>query len=489
MLELETARQQKASKIEFLLAKARAAQRAWAELPVAERIQRFRKLRDLLARDAGELTHCFSNELQRTRAESLSAEILPLAEAIRFLERNTERLLRPCWLSARDRPVWLRRVRIQLRREPLGIVLVIGPSNYPLFLPGVHALQALAAGNAVLLKPGSAGRVIAVALQQMALEAGFPSDLFCVLGEEAEEASAAIEAGVDKVVITGSLSSGQQVLRATGRTITPVVAELSGCDAVFVRSDADIPRAAQAVAFGMALNGGATCIAPRRVFVHESVAERFERTLVDKVSMLPPVRVSRTVGTAANTAIRQALQAGARCLGEGSQTSESFSPAVLLNAHPEMSVMQDDIFAPVVSVMRVKSDGEAVRASNRCPYALGASIFGEQRAAARLAESVRAGVVVVNDMIVPTADPRLPFGGLGRSGFGKTRGAEGLLEMTCLKALVMQGARRLRHLEPPHPEAEDLFLSFLNARHREGWRHRLHAWATVIRVVMRKGHE
>lgn len=489
MLKLETARQQDATDVALLLAKAHVAQRKWAELPVQERMQRFRKLRDLLAREAATLTRSFSTDLQRTPAESISAEILPLAEAIRFLERNTERLLRPQWLNARDRPAWLSRVRIQLRREPLGIVLVIGPSNYPLFLPGVQALQALAMGNAVLLKPGSGGRVLAVALQQMAVEAGLPSDVFCVLSEGPEDATSALRCGVDKVFVTGSLSSGQHVLRDAAETITPVVPELSGCDAVVIRSDADICRAAQAVAFGVALNGGATCIAPRRVFVHEAVAEEFEQVLIKEFLKLRPARVSRMAATVANTAIREALQAGARCVSGGGSSFESFPPAILLDARPEMRVMRDDIFAPVISVMRVRSYEEAVQVANRCPYALGASVFGEERAAARLGQSLRAGVVVVNDMIVPTADPRLPFGGLGRSGFGKTRGAEGLLEMTRLKAMVVQGARRLRHLEPPHAEAEELFLSFLNANHREGWRHRLQAWSRVLRVAMRKGHE
>jgi acyl-CoA reductase-like NAD-dependent aldehyde dehydrogenase len=469
-----------------LLEETRKAQREWASVPVSERLHCVRRFRDLLARDAHELIRCFSQDLGRTAADSLVAEIIPLAEAARFLERSADKLLRACEVSSRGRPVWLRKVEIQLRREPLGIVLVIGPSNYPLFLPGVQALQALVAGNAVWIKPGRGGGPVASALRAIAVEAGIPPQVIVVFDEDVENAQQALRTGVDKVVLTGSGPSGISVLREAADQITPAVVELSGCDAVFVRGDADIDKAVRAVVFGLMLNGGATCIAPRRIFVHRSVAERFERALTDQIKGLPPVRVSSSAASLAKRSIQEALLLGAELPHSFERNSpDAFHPVVILKALPGMEVMQSDIFAPLTAVMRVDSDDEAIEAAGMCPYALGATIFGEKAASRKFAERVSAGVVVVNDMIVPTADPRLPFGGARRSGFGKTRGAEGLLEMTHLKAIVVQRGKRLRHLEPAHPHAEDVFLAFLAAGHRRKWTDRLRGWQGLGNVMRR----
>jgi acyl-CoA reductase-like NAD-dependent aldehyde dehydrogenase len=356
-----------------------------------------------------------------------------------------------------------------------------------LFLPGVQVLQALVAGNAVLLKPGAGGRAIALALQRMASESGIPLGLFSVLDESVASATAAIRSGADKVFLTGSATSGRAVLREAAEQIVPVVTELSGCDAVFVREDANVRKAVAAIVFGMTLNGGATCIAPRRIFVHRTIADDFGCALADRVGALRSVGVSRSAASLAGVLIQEATSHGARALNGGRRFScDAFPPTVLFDVRPEMAIMQSDLFVPLVSVMRVDSDDEALRASKMCPYSLGATIFGEEEASEQLAMQISAGVVMVNDIIVPTADPRLPFGGSGRSGFGKTRGAEGLLEMTYLKAIVVQRARRLRHLEPPHARAEELFLSFLAARHRSRWRDRLLAWRKLAGVVTRK---
>jgi acyl-CoA reductase-like NAD-dependent aldehyde dehydrogenase len=469
-----------------LLEQTRRAQREWANVPLSERLRCVRRFRDLLARDAQKLIRCFSQELERTRADTLVAEIIPLAEAARFLERTADDLLRVREVSSRGRPFWLRKVEIQLRREPLGIVLVIGPSNYPLFLPGVQALQALVAGNAVWMKPGHGGRTVTSALRAIAVEAGIPPQIFVVLDEGVENAQQALRAGLDKVVLTGSVQSGTSVLREAAEQITPAIVELSGCDAVFVREDADISKAVRAVVFGLTLNGGATCIAPRRIFVHRSVAEGFERALRDQIKGLPPARVSSSAASLAGRLIRDALRLGAELSTPYDESSpDVFYPVLILKALPGMELMRSDVFAPVIAVMRVDGDDEAIGSAGMCPYALGATIFGEEAASRRFAERVSAGVVVVNDMIVPTADPRLPFGGAHRSGFGKTRGAEGLLEMTHLKAIVVQHGKRLRHLEPAHPHAEDLFLAFLAATHRRNWTHRLHAWKKLGNVMRR----
>ena len=186
--------------------------------------------------------------------EGIAAEVLPLADACRFLERNAARLLAPQRLGRRGRPSWLFGLDAEVRREPLGVVLVIAPNNYPLLLPGVPALQALAAGNAVLVKPAPGCSRPVVALGEMLAEAGLPAALFQVLGEDVAEATAAIEGGVDHVVLTGSAATGRSVLAALAPRLTPATLELSGNDAVFVLPGADLDMVADALAFGLRFN-------------------------------------------------------------------------------------------------------------------------------------------------------------------------------------------------------------------------------------------
>ena len=194
----------------------------------------------------------------------------------------------------------------EVRREPLGLVLVIAPSNYPLFLPGVQTLQALAAGNAVLWKPGRGGRRAAEAFAASPPGPASPAAVLTVLPESPRPRGEAIAAGVDKVLLTGSAATGREVLAELARRLVPATMELSGCDALFVLPGADLDRVARAVRFGLTLNGGATCIAPRRVFVPQDLARELEKRI-----NLPLGPETLTITSVSGTA--EALAEAARC--------------------------------------------------------------------------------------------------------------------------------------------------------------------------------
>lgn len=485
-----TARFVLATGIETILSRARQAQAQWVQLPIKQRLLFVRKLRHLLAANASRLTKLFPPDLARTSADTLTAEVLPLAEAARYLEKEAERLLAPKRIGTGGRPFWLKDIEIETHRDPFGVVLIIGPSNYPLFLPGVQALQAMTAGNAVLIKPGNGGAPVITALAELVWEAGFPLDLMTVLDESPEAARTAIAAGVDKIVLTGSESSGKAVLQQAAHTVTPATVELSGCDAFFVLPDADVKRAVDALVFGLKFNGSATCIAPRRVFVHRSIAKHLGEALANAVRGLPSVPVKAATVNLLAELLDDAIAKGASTLFKADRIGPvDVRPLVVTNASPVMKIMNTDVFAPVVALMAVNSDEEALAASEQCPYALGASVFGQSATAGAFARKIKAGVVVVNDVIVPTADPRLSFGGLRRSGFGKTRGAEGLLEMTVSKSIAVQKAKRLRHLEPPHLRADEIFTGYLSLAHGKGLLTRCRALGVICRTAMNKNEE
>ena len=415
--------------IDPILVKARQASREWASVPLATRLSVIARTRAAIAKHAESL----AATIARPAADTLAAEVLPLAEAARFLVRAAPRLLATKRL--RGGPLWLFGVRQEVRREPRGAVLILAPGNYPLFLPGTQALQALAAGNAACVKPAPGCAAPMLLLARLLEAAGLPEGVLQILPEDG--GPAASRAGFDYVVLTGSAETGIEVARAVAETLTPATMELSGVDAAFILPGADLAIAAASLAYGLRLNGGATCIAPRRVFVPRSMeADLLSRLLAQ---LPPPVVVPARAAQRLAALVAQAESAGARVAAR--------NPTVLAGAAPDLPLLQQDVFAPWLALVPVEDAAAALAAADLCPYALGASIFGPPAAAHAMAARVRAGSVCVNDLIVPTADPRLPFGGRGRSGFGVTRGAEGLLEMTAIKTVSVRHGRFRPHLD------------------------------------------
>ena len=391
--------------LEHPTADPRAAQVRWALTPLAERLRVVRNLRHLLAENANALAAAASAVNDRPLAEKLVSEVLPLADACRWLVRESERILAPRVGGKRGRPFWMQGVTFEVLRQPFGIVLVIGPGNYPLFLPAVHALHALVAGNAVLLKPAPGTREVALAFAALFARAGLDPALLTILPESVEAARYAIADGVDKVIFTGSSENGRDVLAALAETNTPSVMELSGEDAVLVFADADLDLVVRALRFGTQLNGGQTCIAPRRLVVVQSVADAL-------LARLAAARVPRLL------------------------------------------------------IERVRDDTAAVYRANDADFALGASIFSRDLTRARtLAAQIKTGFVLINDLIVPTADPRMPFGGVKASGFGTTRGEEGLLEMTFPHVVALRRGRAHPHFDEPDPGDAHLFSAYIRAAH------------------------
>ncbi|MGE3537419.1 MAG: aldehyde dehydrogenase family protein [Candidatus Tectimicrobiota bacterium] len=467
-----------------LLQRARLGQQLWAACTRADRLAVVRRFRQRLAAQAAALAATVPASLQRLPGETLLAEVLPLLDACRFLERRANALLAPRRLGWRYRPCWLAGVSTVLYREPLGVVLVLGPSNYPLWLPGVQILQALVAGNAVLCKPGAGGSAALTALKGWLMEAGLDERLVILLPEEVASGTAALRAGVDHVVLTGSASTGAAVLEALAPSLVPATLELSGCDAAFVRADANLELTARALAFSMRFNGGATCIAPRRVFVAAELATALEQRLQQLVAALPSCQLAPELAARLRTVVQEACQAGGQLLAGHWDSAISCTPLLVTRATPAMRLMQEEFFAPVLALMSVRDDAEALTAAASCRYALGATVFGEMAGARALAARVRAGVVVVNDVMVPTADPRLPFGGRGRSGFGVTRGAEGLLTFTALKAVAARRGSWRPHFAPLCAADEVWIQAYITAAHGGGGWRRLQAVLALWRALL-----
>jgi acyl-CoA reductase-like NAD-dependent aldehyde dehydrogenase len=451
----------------------------WASVSVRRRIQRACALRHVLAENAQAFVRAVALSRPRSLVETVSGELIPLSDACRYLEKNAEGLLRPRRLGVGSRPLWLWGVGAEIRREPLGLVLIIAPGNYPLMLPGIQVVAALVAGNRVLLKPAPGTGGVARLLCESLYAQGVPPDALVLL-EEAPEAITPWVSRVDKVFMTASETSGKAVLRQLTEHVVPAVMELSGCDAMFILPGADLDLASAALRFGLTFNDSQTCMAPRRVFIHEAMADALSERLIGSLAGCR----SRTTSPAAiellNDLGGKALEGGAVLLTGTLPFSAGSGPLVFDRTTPSMPLLQRDVMAPVVSIVRVRSPEQALSAYEQCEYRLGASVFGPVSAARAFATRIPAGSVVVNDLIVPTADPRLPLSPRRHSGFGATRGAAGLLEMTRIKTVSVRRGRPA-HLRPDADHAGPLLLAYLQATHGRKRAGRLKSWRALLR--------
>ena len=454
---------------------------SWATTPLLERLRVVRTARRIMASRAEDFATAISPLLARTKADTLVTELLPLVDACRFLEREAKLILAPRKLGRRGRPLWLRGVEAEIHREPLGHVLVIGPSNFPLFLPGVQALQALVAGNTVTWKPGAGGGEVALLVAEVLHEAGLPEGVLTVTDDSVEAAQRALTAKPDKVIFTGSARTGQSVLVDLAETATPAVLELSGADAIVVTPSANLPLVAKAVAFGLRLNGGAVCMSPRRLFATPTTMSALRPLLDSELASVPAVLLNPATSARLRSMLDEAVADGAIIRGVLEPGEQR--PLLVDRAEAGMSITRSDVFAPVLSLIEVESMLHVPEVYAQCPFALTVAIFcneGNETEARTLSKMLKAGTVLINDVIAPTADPRVPFGGRGASGYGVTRGAEGLLEMTAVKTLLIRRGGAMRHLEATRDGDTQLFAALIGAMHGKGIATR---WAALKQVM------
>lgn len=444
-----------------------------------------------IADRANELAELSLGNQRIDRVETITAELLPTCSGLRFIGRKGPAILRTTCHRAWGRPGWLWGLRGKVRREPRGRVLVLGTWNYPIFLSGVQTAQALAAGNTVLLKPAVGCEPITACLVQAFHDAGVPPAALQVLPSDVKSATEAIEQGVDLVVLTGSSETGRKVLRCAAEQLTPSIMELSGCDAVVVLPGADIDHVADSIAFGLKFNGGATCIGPRRIIAENREADLLRAALVTRLKDSPLITVHPAARTTATDLIRGAVSAGAVDFLEGFQRdrltdSGQMGPVVLDPVQPTDEIASADVFAPVSGLLRVSDISAAIEIVNRCPYRLAASVFGAGKPAEAMAAQLEVGTVCINDLIVPTADPRLPFGGRGKSGFGVTRGREGLLAMTIPTTISRRHGKFAPHLRlRKETDAQTLFGA-LQLLHGGSLARRWRGLLTMVQAAMGK---
>jgi acyl-CoA reductase-like NAD-dependent aldehyde dehydrogenase len=422
--------------------RARKVQPEWAALGPSGRAEALRAVRFSIFKRMDEIVETVARENGKPRAEALSHDVLPTVLTLAYLGRIAPKALRSERVARVIGAGIGMSSRIQFR--PFGVVGCITPWNYPLYLSFQALTPALLAGNTVVIKPSeitpATGELIRELLEPL------PTDVAIVVQGAGKVGAALVDAPCDKICFIGSGATGRKIAEAAAKHLTPVVMELGGQDTALVCEDADLEVASSGVLWGAFLNAGQTCCAIERTYVVESIADEFEKRLVEKLERLQARSGTPDIGPL--TAPRQfevvqrhvddAVDNGAKVLAGGPDKANPdqngalwFPPTILEGRTEEMAIFREETFGPVLPVVRVKDEDEAVRRTNEEGFNLTASVWTRNgRKAQEIASRLKAGTVTINDHAAAAGFPWGLWGGVGESGYGRLQGAIGLREFT-----------------------------------------------------------
>jgi acyl-CoA reductase-like NAD-dependent aldehyde dehydrogenase len=471
--------------VQALVDRARAVQPAWEALGFEERGRILRRAQKWVVDHAEEIVATIVAETGKTYEDAAIVEIGYAANAFGFWAKQA-----PRWLAderVRSHNPFVVGRKLVVRYRPVGVVGVIGPWNYPLVNSFGDCIPAMAAGNAVVLKPSEITPLTSLLMLDAMRECGLPEGVYQVATGAAETGEALIDA-VDMVMFTGSTRTGRKVMERAAQTLTPVSLELGGKDPMIVLADADLERAANAAVYYSMQNGGQTCISIERVYVEAPVHDEFVARVAEKTRALrqgaPHGPGSVDVGAVTfppqldivRRHVEQARDAGATVVvgGHGrAGDGRFFEPTVLTGVDHSMTAMTEETFGPTLPIMKVADAEEAIRMANDSPYGLGASVWSKDVGRGEaVARRIEAGAVCVNDAQLNYVALELPMGGWKSSGLGVRHGAPGIRKYTRQQALLVTrfGLRREPHFFPYRKPVTRLIGRFVKLLYGRGRR-------------------
>jgi succinate-semialdehyde dehydrogenase/glutarate-semialdehyde dehydrogenase len=442
--------------------RARKAQATWGAMSFDQRARHIILMREYIIEHADELASAVRLGSGKTQMDALVTEVLPCTLACNWYSKNAARVLRTENRMASS-ILWIGKAS-EVRHEPLGVVGIISPWNYPLSIPFGEIVMGLMAGNAVILKVAAVTPMVGKAIEDIVAAGRLPDGLFHhIVGAGAEMSTAMFNNGIDKVFFTGSVPAGKDLMAQASKTLTPLSLELGGKDPMVVLEDADLARAVNGAMWAGFQNAGQSCGGVERIYVHESVYQPFVELLAKRTSQLrmgvPDESLSVDIGSMTTAKqrrvverqVEEAVAAGAKVLAQcqvhGDEAGHFYPATVMTQVDHSMSLMREETFGPILPVMAFKTEDEAVALANDCSMALTASVWSRDTARAkRLADRISGGVVAINDHLYTHGMSDLPWGGPKESGLGRTHGPEGLKEMTRPKAVNWDWARATNNL-------------------------------------------
>lgn len=462
------------------VARARAAFDAWGRLSFYERTLHLLAVRDLMLDRAEHLVDVICAETGKLPAEAVLTELLVTCELIEFYGKRGAKALRPERVSS-GTMVHKRSLRWY---EPMGVVGVISPWNYPFTLTMAPTITALFAGNTVVLKPSEITPLVGLEVGKLFADVGAHPDLVQVVTGGGRTGDALVRAGVQKVCFTGSVATGKKVAAAAAETLTPVVLELGGKDPMVVCDDADIDRAVNGALWGAFSNSGQTCVAIERVYVQERLYDEFvdkARQRTDRIRQGDGA--NEDIGSMTSESqleiverqVADAVAKGAKVLTGGRRIPGKpgwwYEPTVIVDVDHDMDLMRDETFGPVLPIMKVRDDDEAVAFANDSRYGLNSSVWTrDDERGKRIAARIQAGNVCINDALVNYGVAALPFGGVKESGMGRVHGIDALRDFSVEKSVVLDRGhlKREAYWFPVPSRLGNVAMRAMRMRYRSG---------------------
>ena len=431
--------------IQTALTRARAAQPAWAALSFKERAGFILRAKSLLIDRQDEICDLLARETGKPALEALSSEVLPVANLMDYFARKSAKLLRDEQFTLSV----FRNKKSRIDYSPLGVVGIISPWNYPFSIPMGEVVMGLMAGNAVLLKPSEFTPLVGLRIGELFSAAGLPEGVLQILPGDGGTGAALVDSAIDKIFFTGSARTGRKIAETAARRFLPFVLELGGKDAMIVCADAPFERTVNGALWGAFTNCGQTCASVERLYVVESIAERFINAVVEKTKALRvgvdgeqqkdigPLNNARQLEIVTGQ-VNEAVARGAKALtgGQPMKTLPGyfFEPTILVNVNNSMRVMQEETFGPVLPIVVVKDEAEAIRQANNSNFGLLASVWTKDtERGKKIAEQVEAGTVIINDVLYTHGAAETPWFGVKESGMGVTHSKHGLREFVRMK--------------------------------------------------------
>jgi acyl-CoA reductase-like NAD-dependent aldehyde dehydrogenase/uncharacterized protein (DUF2141 family) len=442
-----------AAESQQILARARAAQPAWAALPVSRRCAALGELRRVIARECESIAETIARETSKPLLDALSGDVLVTLEHLRYYEQHAARILRSRRVGKSF--FFYRGVRFETSFEPQGVALIFGASNYPLQLSVIPLITALAAGNAVVLKCSERTPETAALIARLCARANFLGDLVQVLWDGPEQSATLIDAQPDIIFFTGSSRHGQQVAERAAQHLIPAVLELGGKDASLVFADCNLARAVEGITYGAFSNTGRVCVAVKRVYIEAPIYDEFVGRLKQRISQLrvspdPDADFCPLAGDALpalRAQVEDALSRGATMEWPQDRATVASGPTLLTDVPAEARILTDESFGPALCAAPFRDEAEAIALANSSGFALSSSIWTDSDARARrVAAQLSAGSCSVNDVIRHIGNPQAAFGGNRLSGYGRYHGPEGLRSFSRVKTIMLANDRRAREI-------------------------------------------
>jgi aldehyde dehydrogenase (NAD+) len=430
--------------VDAAVARARETSTWWSSLSWDERAEYLLTWRSVITRRIAQLADLSHRETGKPHGDA-QLEIILAIDHVAWAAKNAKKVLGPRKAKS---GLLMANQASTVQYQPLGVVGVIGPWNYPVFTPMGSIAYALAAGNTVVFKPSEYTPGVGQWLADSFAEVVHGRPVLQTVTGLGETGNALCVADVDKLAFTGSGRTGKKVMAACAENLTPVIIEAGGKDSLIVDEDADLPKAAEAALWGGMSNAGQTCIGTERVYVHEKVFDAFVAEILDQAkglragadegAKIGPITMPSQLSVI-QSHIDDALAKGATAvLGGSDAVGERFvQPTILTHVPEDSTAVTEETFGPTLAINPVSSMDEAVELTNATSYGLAGAVFSKKQGM-EIARRIRSGMTSVNSVIAFAGVPTLPFGGVGQSGFGRIHGPDGLKEFTYAKSITRQ---------------------------------------------------